>query len=125
MTPDLFWIAGPWPGRLAISTRHEVATGLRTEVSGWRNSGLDTVVSLLEPDEAGQLGLNEERALALSNENARAELGRASVLSASMLPFHIRGSVHTDTTMSSIRLIVINTVTRLSSRTQPALTRWC
>jgi protein-tyrosine phosphatase len=36
-------------------------------VSGWRNSGLDTVVSLLEPDEAGQLGLNEERALALSN----------------------------------------------------------
>jgi protein-tyrosine phosphatase len=31
------------------------------EVAGWRDAGLDAVVSLLEKDEAAQLGLEDER----------------------------------------------------------------
>jgi protein-tyrosine phosphatase len=63
MKPDLFWIPGPWRGRLAVSTRPRGGDWLEDEVIGWRNAGLDVVVSLLESDEATQLELENERAL--------------------------------------------------------------
>lgn len=37
---------------------------LEDEVAGWRAAGLDAVVSLLEGDEAAQLGLEDEREVA-------------------------------------------------------------
>jgi protein-tyrosine phosphatase len=64
MIPDLFWIAGPWSGRLAIATRPRGDDWLEDEVSGWRRAGIHVVVSLLESDEAGQLGLSEESRVA-------------------------------------------------------------
>ncbi len=60
MTPDLSWIPGPWRGRLAIAARPRGGDWLQDEVSGWRQAGIDIVVSLLEGDEAEQLELGDE-----------------------------------------------------------------
>jgi protein-tyrosine phosphatase len=66
MKPDLFWIPGSWKGRLAISGRPRGGDWLETEVDGWRDAGVDVVLSLLESDEAEQLGLKDEGLLAES-----------------------------------------------------------
>jgi len=67
MTPDLFWIPGPWRGRLAIATRPRGGDWLEDEAAALRRAGIDTVVSLLESDEAEQLGLSREQAAATKN----------------------------------------------------------
>lgn len=66
MSPNLFWISGPWRGRLAVMTRPRGGDWLEDEAAGWRLAGLDTVVSLLEEDEAAQLGLGDEGVAARS-----------------------------------------------------------
>ena len=48
MSPDLYWIVGPWRGRLAIAARPRGGDWLDDELSGWRQAGIDVVVSLLE-----------------------------------------------------------------------------
>lgn len=60
MNPDLFWVPGPWRGRLAVITRPRGGDWLEDEVSAWRRAGLDVVVSLLEQNEAAQLELAQE-----------------------------------------------------------------
>jgi|SRR5271165_37919 len=67
MNPDLFWIPGPWPGRLAIVTRPRGGDWLDDEASGWRRAGVDVAVSLLESEEAAQLNLLEEPRAAEAN----------------------------------------------------------
>ena len=67
MIPDLFWIPGPWTGKLAIAARPRGADWLDDEASGWRRAGLSVVVSLLEEDEAAELGLAHEDQAAASN----------------------------------------------------------
>jgi protein-tyrosine phosphatase len=62
MTPRLYWIVGRWAGRLAVSVRPRGGDWLRDEVKGWRESGVDIVISLLTPDEVDDLSLNEEGA---------------------------------------------------------------
>ena len=57
MNPDLFWIPGPWRGKLAVAARPRGGDWLEDEASGWRQAGLDVVVSLLEKEEAAQLEL--------------------------------------------------------------------
>ncbi len=66
MNPDLFHIPGPWRGRLAIMTRPRGGDWLEDEAAGWRRARLDTVVSLLEDEEAAQLQLADERGTAKS-----------------------------------------------------------
>jgi protein-tyrosine phosphatase len=61
MKPNLYWIPGPWQGKLAVSTRPRGGDWLDDEVQGWCNAGVDAVVSLLEKDEAVQLQLEHER----------------------------------------------------------------
>ena len=56
----LHWIEGPWAGRLAVSARPRGSDWLQDEVKGWRAFGVDTVISLLTPVEADDLGLSEE-----------------------------------------------------------------
>lgn len=66
MNPDLFWIPGPWRGRLAVATRPRGGDWLDDEARGWRRAGVDTVVSLLEKEEASQLDLSAEGEIAQS-----------------------------------------------------------
>jgi protein-tyrosine phosphatase len=67
MNPDLFWIPGPWRGRLAVVTRPRGGDWLDEEANGWRRAGIDVVVSLLEDDEAVQLDLVNEPRTAETN----------------------------------------------------------
>jgi protein-tyrosine phosphatase len=61
MLTGLFWVEGPWLGRMAISPRPRGGDWLDDEMKGWRQAGIDVVVSLLESGEAEDLGLDEER----------------------------------------------------------------
>jgi protein-tyrosine phosphatase len=61
MLTGLFWVEGPWLGRMAISPRPRGGEWIDDEMKGWRRTGVDVVVSLLEPGEAEDLGLDEER----------------------------------------------------------------
>ena len=61
MQADLFWIPGPWRGHLAIVSRPRGGDWLDDEASAWRRAGIDVILSLLENEEAGQLGLGDER----------------------------------------------------------------
>lgn len=60
MLTDIYWIEGPWPGRLAITPRPRGGGWLENEMRAWRRAGIDVVVSLLTPDEASELGLEQE-----------------------------------------------------------------
>jgi len=58
--PKLFWIPGPWRGKLAVASRPRGGDWLDDEISGWQKAGLDVVVSLLENQEAAHFELNHE-----------------------------------------------------------------
>lgn len=62
MRANVFWVAGPWRGKLGILPRPRGGDWLRDETSAWRESGIDVVVSLLEPEEEAQLVLDGEAA---------------------------------------------------------------
>jgi protein-tyrosine phosphatase len=64
--PKLFWIPGPWRGKLAVASRPRGGDWLEDEIQGWRKAGLDVVVSLLEEDEAAQFELAHEGEVAES-----------------------------------------------------------
>ena len=64
MRPEIYWIDGPWPGRLAILARPRGSDWLIDELAGWKNAGLDVVVSLLTRGEDSELGLSDEGELA-------------------------------------------------------------
>lgn len=63
MKPDVYWINGPWPGKLAILARPRGADWLEDEVAGWKEAGVDVVVSVLTREEDYELGLLDERKL--------------------------------------------------------------
>lgn len=63
----LHWVEVPAAGRIAIMARPRADEWLETEVKEWRNSGVDIVVSLLEPDEVAELGLQREAELCRSH----------------------------------------------------------
>ena len=60
MKPDLFWVPGPWSGALAVAARPRGGEWLSDEITGWRESGLEIVLSLLESSEAAELELERE-----------------------------------------------------------------
>jgi protein-tyrosine phosphatase len=64
MKTDVYWVPGPWRGRLGIVARPRGGDWLQDEVHSWRDAGLDMVASLLTSDEEAELGLQEEKALA-------------------------------------------------------------
>jgi protein-tyrosine phosphatase len=57
---QVYWIDGPWPGRVGILPRPRGGDWLDDELRSWKNAGLDVVVSLLMPDEALELDLEQE-----------------------------------------------------------------
>jgi protein-tyrosine phosphatase len=62
MATRLYWVPGPWKGRLALSPRPRGGDWLGDEVAEWKRSGVSLVVSLLEPQEESDLGLGYEAA---------------------------------------------------------------
>ncbi len=64
MKADVYWVPGPWPGRLGILPRPRGGDWLADEVLSWRAAGLDAVVSLLTSAEVAELELQEEEARA-------------------------------------------------------------
>ena len=50
-------------GRLAIMARPRAGDWLELDVAGWKAAGVDLVISLLEPDEVLELGLQREAEL--------------------------------------------------------------
>lgn len=64
MRTQVFWVAGMRKGRLGILPRPRGGDWLADEIAAWREAGVEMVVSLLEPDEAAQLVLEDEAAAA-------------------------------------------------------------
>ncbi len=60
MATQLYWIQGPWSGKLALAPRPRGSDWLEDEVASWRQAGIDTIVSLLTPEEEQDLGISRE-----------------------------------------------------------------
>ena len=60
MPEQIRWIEGPWPGKLAISSRPRGGDWLADEIRLWRSAGVNTVLSLLTSEEEDSLELLEE-----------------------------------------------------------------
>jgi hypothetical protein len=62
MHSALYWIDIAKQPKLAIMARPRAGDWLEDEVANWRHSGIEIVVSLLEPGEVVELGLELEAA---------------------------------------------------------------
>jgi protein-tyrosine phosphatase len=80
MATKLYWINGPWPGKLALAARPRGGEWLGDEIAGWQQAGIARVVSLLT--------VEEERDLDLVNEAAEA---KARGVKFTAFPFPDRG----------------------------------
>lgn len=60
MRAQLYWVDGPWSGKLALSSRPRGGDWLEEEMASWRQAGIDTVLSLLTPEEEQDLDLKRE-----------------------------------------------------------------
>lgn len=56
----LFFVDTDLPGRLAVATCPAAAPDLIRDIRSWRAEGIQLVVSMLEPDEAEDLGVGSE-----------------------------------------------------------------
>lgn len=59
-TTQLYWVDGPWVGKLAMSARPRGGEWLEDEMMGWSRSGVETVCSLLTRDEERDLDIARE-----------------------------------------------------------------
>ncbi|MGO9863504.1 MAG: dual specificity protein phosphatase family protein [Terriglobales bacterium] len=66
MWTELHWVDGPWPGKLALASRPRGGDWLQEEMSAWRRAGVDTVLSLLTPEEEHDLDLKHEASEAIA-----------------------------------------------------------
>ena len=62
MPNKLYWLDEKWPGRVAMAARPRGGDWLRDEIADWKRSGINTVLSLLEPAEEKDLDLRDEQA---------------------------------------------------------------
>ena len=60
MGTRLYWVDGPWPGKVALAARPRGGDWLEDEVAGWHREGIGAIVSLLKPEEGCELGLENE-----------------------------------------------------------------
>jgi hypothetical protein len=67
MKPTIYWIENSGAGRLAILAKPQGDEALESEIRGWREAGIDVVVSMLTEAENLQLGLSAETELCRSN----------------------------------------------------------
>jgi protein-tyrosine phosphatase len=91
MATELYWVDGPWPGRLALASRPRGGDWLGDEMGTWRQSGVDRVLSLLTSD--------EEQALDLKNEAREA---KAHGMAFSSLPIPDRQVPSSESEISAV-----------------------
>jgi len=48
---DIYWLDGPWPGKLGMAARPRGGDWLKDDIAGWKRARIDTVLSLLTPEE--------------------------------------------------------------------------
>jgi protein-tyrosine phosphatase len=60
MRSDLYWVPGPWRGKLALAARPRGGDWLPDELASWKSAGIDIVLSLLTPEEQRDLDLVKE-----------------------------------------------------------------
>jgi protein-tyrosine phosphatase len=60
MAAKLYWVEGPWTGKLALSARPRGGDWLEDEVADWKRAGIGSVLSLLTPEEGRELDLRDE-----------------------------------------------------------------
>ena len=60
MWTEVYWIEGPWRGRLAMAARPRGGDWLEDEIANWRRVGIDSVLSLLTSGEEEDFGLQDE-----------------------------------------------------------------
>ena len=65
--PIIYWIEQQSAGRLAILARPPGDDALATQILGWREAGVDVVVSMLTATDNAYLGLTEEGELCRAN----------------------------------------------------------
>ena len=63
MKVDVYWIPETKAGKLAIMPRPRGNDWLEDELRAWQRDGIDSIVSLLMPNEAFGLGLSAEKAI--------------------------------------------------------------
>lgn len=68
---NIYWIEGPWRGRLAIMARPRGDEWLQRDVDEWRRNRIDVVVSLLTQSEIDELALTQEARVAEIIERSR------------------------------------------------------
>ena len=56
----LYWLDGPWKGKLALAARPRGDDWLESDVADWKQAGIGAVLSLLTPGEEQELGLRNE-----------------------------------------------------------------
>jgi protein-tyrosine phosphatase len=56
----LYWISGPWKGKLALAARPRGGDWLDDEVIGWKRAGISAVLSLLTAQEEQEFELRNE-----------------------------------------------------------------
>jgi protein-tyrosine phosphatase len=61
MRTELYWVEGPWRGRLAIMPRPRGGDWLEDEISSWRRLGIGVIVSALTEEESDELDLDREK----------------------------------------------------------------
>ena len=60
MWKELYWIEGPWQGKLAVGPRPRGGDWLKDDISKWKQAGINSVLSLLTPEEESDLDLRGE-----------------------------------------------------------------
>jgi hypothetical protein len=70
MRAEVYWIEGPWSGRLAIMPRPRGGDWLEDEVSSWQRLGIDVVVSTLTKEEIAELDLAGEQEACVADKIA-------------------------------------------------------
>jgi protein-tyrosine phosphatase len=68
MATQLFWVDGPWPGKLALAARPRGGDWLSDEIARWKRAGIHTVFSLLTSEEERDLDLRDEAGEVKANE---------------------------------------------------------
>ena len=58
--PEFHWVTGHWPGKLALAARPRGGDWLPDELENWKQSGIQSVLSLLTSTEEQELGLSNE-----------------------------------------------------------------